>query len=77
MSGSSGHGPEFPIRVRFLDDGDLWELDDEVEAATSLEWIDSEDPEERVVVTDRRGRRVVLVVEKLEIRVCELADTAR
>lgn len=66
--------PEYPIVVRFMEDGDVWKLDDQTELATSLEWIDSEDPEERVVVEDRRVRRVILKVEAHRVLVCRLAD---
>lgn len=65
--------PEFPIRVTFLDDGDEWVLDSIQELACSLEWFDSDDPEERVSVVDRKGRAVRIKVEALRVLRLELA----
>ena len=63
--------PEFPITVSYADDEDVV-FDNPIEAAVTLEWFDSDDPEEGAAVTDSRGRKVRLKVEKLEIVTCEL-----
>ena len=60
--------PEFPITVTFLDDGDEWVLDNEIELAENLEWFNSDDPEEKTIIKDKNGKAVKLVVEKLEIK---------
>jgi len=66
--------PVFPIVVFFEEDSSKVEFADSDEAGVTLEWFDSEDPEERSIVTDAQGRRVVLKVEKLIVQVCALAD---
>ena len=63
--------PVFPITVTF-DDGDVWVFEDPEHIETSLEWFDSEDPDEGAVVTDASGRRVRLKVVALDIKVFEL-----
>ena len=64
--------PEFPIRIRFLEDGSEWILDNEIELANNLEWFNSDDPEEKAIVTDKQGRAVSLKVEELRIETFEL-----
>ncbi len=64
--------PRLPIKVLFLEDGDEWILDNEIEIATSLEWFDSDSPDENAIVTDADGRLVRVKVEKLEIITLEL-----
>jgi hypothetical protein len=64
--------PEFPIKVVFNEDGAEWILENEEEAACTLEWFNSEDPEENAIVTDHYGRIVRLKVEQLKIQICEL-----
>lgn len=54
--------PQYPIQVRFAD-GDRWSLDNEIEVAKSIEWFDSEDPEEEAEVSDALGRRVTVKIE--------------
>jgi hypothetical protein len=66
------HQPEFPIVVTFQEDGDKWVLESADELACSLEWFDSEDPEERAVVVDAKNRPVRLRVEKLKLISLEL-----
>ena len=65
--------PCFPISVFFHEDGDKWVLNDHTELASNLEWFDSRDENENTTVTDSRGRKVVIVVEKLELKICKLA----
>jgi hypothetical protein len=65
--------PCFPISVIFHEDGDKWVLNNHAEAASNLEWFDSRDEKENASVTDSNGRQVVLVVEKLELKICQLA----
>ena len=65
--------PSFPISVVFHEDGEEWILSSQSELESNLEWFDSRDSEERVSVTDSKGRKVVVVVEKLELKLCQLA----
>ena len=65
--------PCFPITVTFHEDGDKWVLKDHFELALSLEWFDSRDENENASVTDSKGRQVIVVVEKLELKICKLA----
>jgi hypothetical protein len=69
---NASDGPEFPITVRFAEDGEEWLLDSMYDIAVNLEWFDSEDPEERATVVDRLGRSVRLKVVELDVIVCEL-----
>jgi hypothetical protein len=62
--------PAFPLTVHWEDD-EARVLDDAWELATSLESFNSEPPDP-ILVTDRRGRPVRLVVERIHVRVCEL-----
>ena len=64
--------PTYPITVTFQEDGDVWILNNETEVANNLEWFDSRDPEEKVIVIDKNKRKVTLVIEKLEVKLCEL-----
>jgi hypothetical protein len=66
--------PEFPIRVTFHEDGDEWVLDSPEELACSLEWFDTDDPEEHASVVDRHGRAVRIKVEALEVVRLELVQ---
>lgn len=63
--------PEYPLAVR-LGDGEVEIIADEDEACCNLEWIDTDDAEDPVVVTDARGRRVRLKIAALVIEICEL-----
>ena len=65
--------PKYPIKVFFKEDETEWILDNESELACNLEWFDSRDPAENSLVTDSDGNEVLLVVEKLEVILCELA----
>jgi hypothetical protein len=55
--------PRYPITVTFHDDGEVCTLDNEAEAASTLEWFDSEDPEWNGTVVDSDGRPVRIKVE--------------
>ena len=66
--------PAFPLTVIFEEDGDKWILDNEQEAANNLEWFDSRNTDEKAIVTDSLGRKVNLVIEKLEVKLCEIAS---
>ena len=66
--------PEFPIKVTFLEDGDVWIFDNEEEMACSMEWFDSDDPEEQTIVIDNQERPIRLKVQKLEIVCFELRN---
>ena len=63
--------PEFPIVVK-LSDGDEWRLANESEIPGTLEWFDTEDPEEDALVVDAKGREVSLKVVALEVVRCQL-----
>lgn len=65
--------PQYPILVRFSD-GDRWSLDNEAELGGTLEWFDSEDPEEEAEVIDALGRRVTVKVEAHRVLRLELAS---
>ena len=65
--------PKFPISVTFLEDGEVWVLDNINELGSNLEWFDSSGPEEEALVKDADNRNVVLVVEKLEVKEFKLA----
>ncbi|EHH1260710.1 hypothetical protein J7H92_004550 [Vibrio parahaemolyticus] len=65
--------PKFPISVTFLEDEEVWVLDNINELGSNLEWFDSSDPEEEALVKDTENRDVVLVVEKLEVKEFKLA----
>jgi len=70
----TGVRPEFPIRVSFHEDDDVWVLDSFDELAFSLEWFDSNDPDENASVVDRKERAVRVKVERLELLRFELLD---
>jgi len=63
--------PVYPIRVVF-DDGDVWRLDNRVEAESSLEWFDTDDPEHGAIIVDANDRRVRLKVVAHRLEVFEL-----
>ncbi len=65
--------PSFPISVIFHENGDKWVLKNHAELVSSLEWFDSRDENENASVTDSKGRHVIVVVEKLELKICKLA----
>lgn len=64
--------PQFPITVRFTEDGENWTFIDSDDAACNLEWFDSEDMAENVSVLDCHGRSVRLKIERLKVVICEL-----
>ncbi len=49
-------------------------FNNEIEMVTSLEWFDSNDPEYNAVATNKRVRKLQLVVIKLELVVLEIAQ---
>jgi hypothetical protein len=59
--------------VFFKEDGTEWILDKELELDSNLERFDSRSSDENTFVTDSNGNQVVLVVEKLEVKLCQLA----
>ena len=56
--------PQYPITVRCDDDDDEgpYIFDNEGELAQTLEWFDSEDPEQEATAHDAHGRRVRILV---------------
>ena len=76
MSASIVMQPTFPVTVRFEKDGEDWVFDSIKELACSLEWFDSDDPEQNARVTDALGRAVRLKVEELEVTTFELLDSS-
>jgi hypothetical protein len=62
--------------VFFEENGEEWVLDNEQEVACNLEWFDSDDPDEHVLVTDGQGRAVRLKVQALKVVFCELLKKA-
>jgi len=68
--------PCYPIHIQFSD-GDHWTLSDAVELAMTLEFFDSDDPEEEAEVTDALGRHVSLKIEWHRILRLELVRTGR
>ncbi len=63
--------PKFPLTVQYSD-GEAEVVESEEDACCQLEWLDSDDPENPVNVTDCEGRRVRLKIVALQITVCEL-----
>jgi hypothetical protein len=64
--------PEFPITILIEEDGTEHVFDNPTELAITMEWFDSDDPEERARVTDAKGRAVHVKVTKLELLTLEL-----
>ena len=64
--------PIFPITVRFLEDGEEWVMNDELELIRNLEDFDSDDPEENATVRDKLDRNVRLKIEALELKLIEI-----
>ena len=61
----------FPLTVSFAD-GDELTVDSIEDAETTLEWFDSDDPKEGIIVRDQLGRRVSLRIEALRLIRCSL-----
>jgi hypothetical protein len=70
---TGAQSPKYPIKVFFKEDGTEWIFDNELELASNLEWFDSRSSDENTIVTDSNGNQIVLVVEKLEVKLCRLA----
>ena len=66
--------PEYPLLVAYTDGAKDELFNNEIEMVTSLEWFDSNDPEYNAVVIDKRGRKLQLVIRKLELVVLEIAQ---
>jgi hypothetical protein len=66
--------PEFPLTVRRLEDNTTKIYDTEVELSCNLEWCNTDDPEEKIIIKDKQGRPVRLHLDHLEIRLIELID---
>lgn len=66
--------PSFPISVYFEETEEEWIFSDATEMACTLEWFDSDDPEERAIIRDSQNRPVRLKVEKLELVEFRLID---
>jgi hypothetical protein len=64
--------PKYPLTVKFENDYEKLVFNDESETACTLEFFDSEDPDEKVTVTDASGQPVRLKVEMLEVLLCEI-----
>jgi len=62
--------PTFPIKVSWHEDGEEEFFKNEVDAACTLEWLDTRDKDAGVTVVDDDGKPVTLVVENLEIKHC-------
>lgn len=69
--GAGEMSPEFPIQIKFAD-GDEWVLESQDEIAGTLEWFDSDDPDEGATVRDARGRHVHIKVVDLKVILCEV-----
>jgi len=65
--------PKFPITIVWEEDGEQDVFKNEIDAACTLEWLDSTDSDSGVAVTDSTGRAVTLIVEKSEMKLCQLA----
>jgi len=64
--------PQYPLTVRF-NDGEVETIADDRDACCNLEWLDTDDAEDPVVVSDALGRRVRMRMAFCEIAVCEIA----
>jgi hypothetical protein len=64
--------PQFPLTVTWHEDAEHESFKNEIDAACTLEWFDSRDPDSQVSVVDSTGRPVALVVEQLEVTLCQL-----
>lgn len=64
--------PEYPLLVTYSDGTENESFDNEKEMVCTLEWFDSKDPEYFAVVTDKRGRRLWVVVRDLELVTMEI-----
>ncbi|MFK7795120.1 MAG: hypothetical protein AB8B89_07225, partial [Gammaproteobacteria bacterium] len=65
------NAPKYPLTVKYHE-GDIVVADNEVEACCELEWLDTDDEVDPVVVTDALGRKVRLRIIALDIKACEL-----
>lgn len=63
----SGQEPTFPINVRFNETRDVVFYENIEDLVTGLEWFDSEDASEDASVHDCQGRKVRVLIAKLEL----------
>jgi hypothetical protein len=66
--------PTFPLTITWHEDAEHESFKNEIDAAVTLEWFDSRDPDSQVSVADSAGRPVTLVVEQLEVKLCQLLN---
>lgn len=64
--------PKFPITVHYYEEDEKIIIEKEDEVEGTLEYFDSEDPEENASVTDAKGREVLIKVEHLEVKAFSL-----
>ena len=65
--------PKFPLTVQYHE-GDTVVVKNELEACNQLEWLDTDDKNDPVKVTDAEGRKLRLKISELDIKVCELLE---
>ena len=68
----SNEKPEFPLTITWHEDSESESFKNEIDAACTLEWFDSTDKDSAVSVVDSQGRPVTLLVEKSEVKLCQL-----
>ena len=62
----------YPVKVKYLNDGEEVSFDNELEMLTYLEFFDSQDPEENVEVKDALNRPIKLIIWGLELKEFEI-----
>lgn len=68
----SAEKPVFPITITWHEDSEDEAFSNAIDAAVTLEWFDSRDEACPVTVKDSNANQVTLVVENLEVKLCEL-----
>lgn len=63
--------PEYPIFVTYSDGTENESFENENEMVCTLEWFDSRDTEYHAVVTDALGRKLWVVVQRLDLMALE------
>ena len=69
--------PKYPLTVKYYENDVLVEsviVNDEIDACTQLEWLDTDDQNDPVDVTDALGRKVRLKIFELDIKLCEILE---
>ena len=66
--------PQFPIKVRYINEKEVLEYQNEMDLVSDLKFFDNEmiNPDDLVLVTDAQGRPVILKIESLELIKFEL-----